>query len=37
MEKEQAINITVSCVMTSMLDSETKEKIINILRELEEN
>lgn len=37
MEKEQAVNIAVTCVMSSFLDNETKQKIIKVLRELEEN
>lgn len=33
MDKEQAINIAVTCVMSSGLDNDTKKEVIDILRE----
>lgn len=36
MGKEQAVNIAVTCVMSSMLDNETKQEVIKKLRELEQ-
>lgn len=35
MSKEQAINIAVSCVMASMLDYDTTQEVIKVLRDLE--
>lgn len=35
MDREQAINIAVTCVMASVLDNDTKQKVIAILRESE--
>lgn len=35
MEKSQAINIAVTCVMASLLDNETKNEVIEKLRCLE--
>lgn len=35
MDKEQAINIAVTCVMASALDNETKTEVIEKLREKE--
>lgn len=37
MEKEQAVNIAVACVMASAIDIETKRKVIEKLRLLEED
>lgn len=35
MDSLQALNIAVGCVMASQLDSETKKKVIEKLREIE--
>lgn len=35
MNNEVAINIAVTCVMSSALDAETKQEVISVLRKLE--